>query len=78
MKVSWQTNWDEDDTNLTYRLYRNGVLVDTVSAASTFWNRPTLTYTDTGLTPGAEAWYRVDASDPAGNITRGGAGSVTP
>ena len=78
VRATWLTNWDRDDTNLTYRLYRNDVVVDTVSATSTFWNRPTLTYTDTGLPADTTAYYHVTVTDPAGNVTRDGTASITP
>ena len=78
VRATWLTNWDRDDTNLTYRLYRNDVVVDTVSATSTFWNRPTLSYTDTGLPAHATAFYHVTVTDPAGNTTRDGTASITP
>jgi PKD repeat protein len=69
VRVSWQTNWDRDDLTLTYRVYRDGALLPhpLISADSTFWNRPSLSYQDSGLTPGVHT-YRVEAVDGALNV----------
>lgn len=65
VKVSWQSSLDKDDSDLTYRVYRNGATtpVYTVTAPSMPWIRPQLTYTDTDVTPGVKYTYRVSASD---------------
>ena len=76
--VSWPTNWDQDNDNLTYRLYRNNTVIRTVSAVSQFWNRPTLSWTDTGLTHGTRYVYYVTATDPSGNVTRTASVAATP
>ena len=58
VKVSFQTNWDQDDLNLTYRVVRNSntaAPVYTTTADSTFWNRPNLGFVD-----------QLPAADPAG------------
>jgi PKD repeat protein len=73
-RVAFQTNWDQDDQSLTYRVVRNSNLaqpVFTTTADSTFWNRPTLGFTDTGLTPGVEYRYRLYVTDAAGNQVAG-------
>lgn len=63
--ISWQANHDPDNKFLTYRLIRDGaVTVGTVSRESTFWQRPTLILTDSGLAPGSTHSYQVIASDP--------------
>ena len=64
--VRWQSNWDRDNTNLTYQVYRDSVVVNTQSKATTFWNRPTMEYVDT-VTPGTTHSYRVVVRDPFGN-----------
>ena len=46
--VSWLANWDRDDLRLTYRLSRNGVVIDTQTVSEPFWSRPTLSFVDTG------------------------------
>ncbi len=73
VRVSWQSNWDRDDLDLTYKVFRNNgaTPVYQVTAASTFWNRPTISYIDSGLTPGATYQYKVSASDNDGNVSPG-------
>ena len=69
-RVAWQANSDRDDHTLTYRLTRNNVVVYTVTADSTFWNRPTMGFVDTGLVAGTVYKYRLSATDPAGNVAQ--------
>ncbi len=71
-RISWQANEDIDDTNLVYRLYRQGTVAPLyeTSADSNYWVKPTMTYMDTGLTPGQTYNYRVEVVDPWGNSTR--------
>ncbi len=63
--LSWTSSLDLDDSDLTYRIYRNGshTPLHTVTASSLFWKRPQLTFTDTHVTPGATYTYRITASD---------------
>jgi PKD repeat protein len=73
VKLTWQTNWDRDNAQLTYTVYKvsaagNATAVYTTSAASHgWWDRPQLSFTDTGLTAGTTQTYKVRASDPFGN-----------
>jgi hypothetical protein len=78
VKVSIPANWDQDNSNLTYRIYRDGSAtpVTTFSRVSTFWNRPVLTYVDT-LVPGGTHSYRVTATDPFGNVVTSPTVSIT-
>src|SRR5262249_5448174 len=58
----------------TYQVSRDGQSgkpIYTVTADSTFWNRPYLGYTDSGLVPGSTHTYRLFAFDPDGNRTAG-------
>lgn len=88
--VTWKTNMDQDNQNLTYRVIRDGNIaapVHTVTEASTFWQRPSLTFTDTGLSSGAHT-YRIFVTDPFGNelatnavsvnVTGGGQANTAP
>ncbi|MCU1658101.1 MAG: domain containing protein, partial [Pseudonocardiales bacterium] len=80
VRVTWQTNWDRDNENLTYKVIRNNVTgspVYTTTYTSQFWNRPSIGFVDTGLTPGATYTYKVYAVDAAGNTTQGSNVSVT-
>ncbi|SFF37332.1 PKD domain-containing protein, partial [Flavimobilis marinus] len=70
VSVSWRANYDRNDEELTYRLYRSStnqpaIYEETVRAR--FWRLPTLNFIDTGLTPGSEQRYRVVVRDAAGN-----------
>jgi hypothetical protein len=78
--ISWPANWDQDNGTLTYTLFRDDNLTTpryTVSAASQPWNRPTLTYHDTGLVAGKTYLYWVRATDSAGNTVRSANTSIT-
>ncbi|MDE9364319.1 PKD domain-containing protein [Luteipulveratus sp. YIM 133132] len=80
VRVAFQANSDTDDLNLTYRIVRDGDTahpVATFTAASTFWNRPSLGWTDTGLTPGSTHTYRISATDGDGNTASGDTASIT-
>lgn len=79
-KVTFAANADDDNENLTYTVIRNGDTahpVYTNTVASTFWNRPAITFVDSGLTPGATYTYRVRTEDPFGNATSGTTVSFT-
>jgi PKD repeat protein len=67
-RVSWQTTSDQDNEYLTYRVYRDGdttTPVHETTRASTWWNQPTVVFSDSGLS--GTHRYRVVASDPFGN-----------
>lgn len=81
VQVSWPANYDNDDLTLTYKVVRdantaNPVTVKTLTANSTFWNRPTLTYTDTSVATGTHR-YRIIAADPSSNTATGADVSIT-
>ncbi|MHA7294485.1 PKD domain-containing protein [Arthrobacter sp. HLT1-21] len=78
VRVRWQTNWDRDNQNLSYQVIRDGntaAPVHTSVRQSTFWNRPFVDFTDTGLSAGNHS-YRILASDPFGNTVGSGTVSV--
>ncbi len=80
VKITWQSNWDRDDKTLTYKVVRNsltGSPIYTTTADSEWWNRPTLTYTDSSVTPGQTYKYRIYASDPSGNTVAGDTATIT-
>jgi PKD repeat protein len=77
--VSWSADWDRDNESLTYQVYRDGKTATaayTTTVSSRFWDLPTISWIDTGLTPGAHT-YRVRATDPFGNTAWGTTVSVS-
>jgi PKD repeat protein len=77
VRLSWPANWDQDNKNLSYELVRDNKTATPIyktSVESTFWDRPRLTYLDSGLAPGASHSYRVYVRDPFGNVLQ----SLTP
>jgi hypothetical protein len=61
-----KANWDRDDLQLTYRLVRDGVTVASVPSQvvkSPYWNRPALTFLDTGQAAGSSHTYWLTATD---------------
>jgi hypothetical protein len=69
--VSWAGVFDRDDRALTYQVLRgsSNTPVDTIQADSPWWNEPTLTFTDTGVTTGASVTYRIRVSDGSNSVT---------
>ncbi len=75
-RVSWTTNWDRDNQQLTYKVLRDGKVVETRSASSTFWQRPDLTFDDTGASSG-EHRYAIRTTDAFGNTVTSPTVTVT-
>ncbi len=69
VRVKWQANWDRDDQVLSYDVTRVGTTLPIYSTTRTaqFWNRPTMSFTDTSVVPGQTYKYRVSAVDGDGN-----------
>lgn len=79
-RIAWQANHDRDNALLTYQVIRNNQTatpVYTTTASSNFYTRPVLSFTDTGLTPGASYNYRIRAIDPYGNYAQGNPVTIT-
>ena len=79
-RISWKLNWDQDDTNLTYKVIRSdksSAPLHTATLASTFWQRPMTTFVDKTAEAGKTYRYRVLVSDPSGNGTQSDYVSVT-
>jgi PKD repeat protein len=79
VRVSWRATSDFDNENLTYRVYRDSTSlppVYEVTHASTWWNRPMMSFFDQGVSPGTHV-YRVVVADPFGNTTTNSTASVT-
>jgi hypothetical protein len=71
-KLSWPTNYDWDNANLTYQVIRNGDTSKPVfetTQPSRFWQRGTLNGNDGPLTPGTTYSYQIRTVDPFGNAT---------
>ncbi len=78
MLVSWQTNSDLDNRALTYKVIRGSDVnnpVYTTTRESAVWDRPYLSFVDTGRTRTTES-YRIFATDALGNESRSNAVSV--
>ena len=67
LRVVWPANWDRDNEDLSYRLFRNDKLVYETSADSTFYRRPNLSYLDRDVSADQVYSYRLKTTDPFGN-----------
>lgn len=78
VKVSFPANFDRDNESLTYQITRDGAVVYTTTVKSRIWyQRPTITFTDSGLAVGSSHGYRLRATDPFGNYQLGSTVSIT-
>ena len=77
VRIGWKSAYDRDNERLKYEILRDGVSVGTVSGLSVDWSRPSMGWTDSGLTPGRTYSYQVRVSDPFGNVKTGSPASVT-
>jgi len=70
VRVNFSSVWDRDGSQITYDVYRSpSVRIATFTRDdSTFWSLPSLSVTDSGLTPGSEVRYQVRAKDSDGNV----------
>ncbi|MCX4965433.1 LamG domain-containing protein [Streptomyces sp. NBC_00654] len=77
--VNWQTSFDTDDGELTYRIYKDGAStpVHTTTGYSLFWDRPQLTWADTDVAVGETHSYRITASDGTNTSAKSAAQSAT-
>ncbi|MFF8914812.1 LamG-like jellyroll fold domain-containing protein [Streptomyces sp. NPDC015032] len=79
VEVNWQTSYDADDGELTYRIYKDGANtpVYTTTGRSLFWDRPQLRWTDTDVAPGETHSYRISADDGTNTSAKSPALSAT-
>ncbi|MEV0490116.1 LamG domain-containing protein [Streptomyces atratus] len=79
IEVNWQTSFDTDDGELTYRIYKDGAStpVYTTTGSSVFWDRPQLRWTDTDVAPGETHTYRISAGDGTNTSAKSPAQSAT-
>ncbi len=70
VNIAFGSLWDRDGAEITYDVYRD----DWTKVASIprtdgeFWSLPVIAATDTGVTPGSQAKYKIRATDSDGNI----------
>jgi hypothetical protein len=67
--ISWRATWDRDNRKLTYKVFRDGSSspFTTLTKNSSFWQRGTMSVTDSGRKKNSKHTYRVQAVDPLGN-----------
>lgn len=68
-RLSMTAAYDRDNALLTYRIYRDNVVISEQQLSSSRWNLPRLSYVDSGLVPGQTYSYKVRVSDPDGNVS---------
>lgn len=70
-RVTVHSQWDRDNLTLKTKIFRLDVStkepVHTFTTDATYWERPDLSWVDTGLTAGQTYTYRVQFEDPDGN-----------
>ncbi|MFJ8201363.1 LamG-like jellyroll fold domain-containing protein [Streptomyces sp. NPDC096152] len=76
--VHWRSSYDTDDSDLTYRIYKDGgtTPVQEIPASSLPWSRPQLTWTDPDVAAGETHSYRISASDGTNTSGKSAAQSV--
>ncbi|MFF2371801.1 PKD domain-containing protein [Agromyces sp. NPDC058110] len=78
--ASWIANWDRDNEALTYQVIRDGKTATPVYVTqqkSRYYERPTMSFVDSGLTPGQAYTYRLRAIDALGNSAWGSTLTIT-
>lgn len=73
VRIRWQAASDIDNKTLTYKVIRDGVIsspIHTVTADSTFWQRPGMSYVDKDVQPGSTHTYRIIVVDPTNREAR--------
>ena len=79
VRVRWRAQWDMDNAKLRYDLYRDAspTPIYTTTLDSNFWNRPSMSFKETGLAPGSTHTYRIKVTDPFNNSSSSGDVPVT-
>lgn len=65
--ITYKRTWDQDNTLLTYEIYRDDTLVHSGRATSNFWSLKGLSYDDRGLVVGSRHRYKITVKDPFKN-----------
>ncbi|WP_369355447.1 fibronectin type III domain-containing protein [Streptomyces sp. cg2] len=74
--LKWKASWDRDNGVLTYRIYRDGRHLTSLTRESRYWNRPDMSFTDT-VRPGSTHRYSLDVTDGTNVSGRNGPVKVT-
>lgn len=81
VRLSWIANYDRDNQYLTYDVIRDNnqakPVYTVVKGSRSWFDRPTMGFTDRGLVPGQTYNYRLRTTDPSGNTSLGANTSVT-
>ncbi|WP_306908027.1 DNRLRE domain-containing protein [Arthrobacter sp. B3I9] len=64
-QIRWRASLDNDDSELTYSVYRNGssTPLGTVKGSSLWWSTGQVSFTDKTALPGTQYSYRIRATD---------------
>lgn len=64
-QIRWRASRDDDDSDLSYSVYRNGsaTALGTVNASSLWWSTGQVSFTDKTAVPGTQYSYRIRATD---------------
>ena len=68
LQLGFESNYDQDDTSLSYDVYRDGRRIGTIKRKSTFFRRPWLTFDDTTVSRTGHYRYQVRVRDADGNV----------
>ncbi|MQY32384.1 hypothetical protein SRB17_03320 [Streptomyces sp. RB17] len=74
--LGWRAAWDRNTSALTYRLYRDGKLISRQTAASTSWELPDMSYTDS-VAAGTRHRYAIEVTNATRTSPRPSSLSVT-
>jgi hypothetical protein len=78
-QIRWRASLDNDDSELTYNVYRDGSAtpLGTVNASSLWWSTGQVSFTDKTAAPGTQYSYRIRATDGTNTGALSAAVSVT-
>ena len=78
-RVAWPPLWDRDDATLTYTVFRDSTSTPIYTGTQTTqqWDGQSMSFTDTGLTPGSTHQYAVRVTDGDGNVNNSSFTGVT-
>lgn len=74
VSINFRTSTDNDDSHLTYRVFRGSTKIWEGEAVSLWWQRPQVTVIDDAVAPGSLNTYRVEVTDGVHTRTSGSVG----